>query len=114
MKTLVTLVLLTLICFLRHTSAGPVAVSVIHTGQCCPRYSEIRIPKRRVTNVKKTSGQCVENAFIVTTVCNKQICIDGESAWAKNLWVEFKKSAANGSPLSAPFNQAKCDTPRKM
>ncbi|KAG8001130.1 hypothetical protein GBF38_006663 [Nibea albiflora] len=106
MKTLVTLLLLTVICFQCYYAA-PVAPQRLFQ-QCCPTTTRIPIPKGKVQHVAPPNSACEVKAIIVTTVCNKKICIDADWQWSKNLLAEFKKSTANRSKPSAPFNVAKC------
>uniref|UniRef100_A0A8D2ZST9 Chemokine interleukin-8-like domain-containing protein n=1 Tax=Scophthalmus maximus TaxID=52904 RepID=A0A8D2ZST9_SCOMX len=57
MKTLLYLVLMTLICHLLHVSAGPVALQLLK-GDCCPRVSQHGIPKKCVKNMSMTPDHC--------------------------------------------------------
>ncbi|XP_056234413.1 C-C motif chemokine 22-like [Seriola aureovittata] len=108
MKTLLTLLFLTLICSLHHTSAGPVAVEMMVKGACCPGYNQTRIPKAKVKHVAMTPDGCTDKAVVVTTVCNKKFCIDPSWIWARNLLKEFKKSTAGSTSPRAPFNRSRC------
>uniref|UniRef100_A0A4W6C6C5 Chemokine interleukin-8-like domain-containing protein n=1 Tax=Lates calcarifer TaxID=8187 RepID=A0A4W6C6C5_LATCA len=94
MKTLVILILLTLICFLRHSTSLQ--------GGCCPEYSKTRIPRPRVKHVEMTPDHCQNKAIVVTTVCDK-FCIDANWSWAKKLLSEFKSSTANSTTPRAPL-----------
>ncbi|XP_041798915.1 C-C motif chemokine 19-like [Chelmon rostratus] len=106
MKTLVTLLLLTLICCLYHISAAPVAPHLL-AQQCCPVCVRKPVPKGKVKNVTMTDSGCKLKAIVVTTVCDKKICMTGNWAWAKKLLTEFEQSAAKNASESA-FNQAPC------
>ncbi|XP_071346218.1 C-C motif chemokine 17-like [Trachinotus anak] len=106
MKTLLTLLLLTLICFLYHISAGPVAPGLMVRAGCCEKYNRTPIPKGKVTHVGRTADNCAVKAIVVSTVCNKTFCIDQDWPWADKLLTEFKKSA---NVITSPFNQSKCD-----
>ncbi|XP_045889356.1 eotaxin-like [Micropterus dolomieu] len=108
MRTLVTILLLTLICFLSYSSAVGVAASILMKKICCPNSTQMYIPKGKITDVAMTPSDCEQQAIVVKTVCNKKFCIDPNSNWAKNLLKEFKKSTANNSPPSAPFNVTRC------
>uniref|UniRef100_A0A4W6C699 Chemokine interleukin-8-like domain-containing protein n=1 Tax=Lates calcarifer TaxID=8187 RepID=A0A4W6C699_LATCA len=99
MKTLVILILLTLICFLRHSTS-------LQEG-CCPEYSKTRIPRPRVKHVEMTPDHCQNKAIVVTTVC-KRICIDHKLDWAKKLLSDFKNSAANFTTSAAALKVFKC------
>nr|XP_046265020.1 C-C motif chemokine 17-like [Scatophagus argus] len=90
MKTLVTLVLVALICFLCHNSEAAVAPNALFQ-QCCPKCAKMRIPKEKVKHMAKTSSDCKLNAIIVKTVCNKTICLDGNLVWAQKMFNEFKE-----------------------
>ncbi|XP_056234424.1 C-C motif chemokine 22-like [Seriola aureovittata] len=105
MKTLLTLLFLTLICSLHHTSAGPVAVEMMVKGACCPGYNQTRIPKARVKHVAMTPDGCTDKAVVVTTVCDKKICIDPNWPWAKKLLSAFEKSAGNTASPAAPSSK---------
>ncbi|XP_044045927.1 uncharacterized protein LOC122873360 [Siniperca chuatsi] len=109
MKTLVTLVLLTLICFLCYSSAIPASPLLLNTDGCCENISQMRIPKGKVRQMVMTPRDCGRKAIVVTTVCDKKICIDFNWFWAKNLWTEFKKSTANSTPPSSPINLSECE-----
>ncbi|XP_019113194.2 C-C motif chemokine 19 isoform X2 [Larimichthys crocea] len=108
MKTLVTLLLLTVICFQCYNCETPVPPMVLFR-QCCTNTLRIPIPKGRVQHVAPSHSACRVKAMIVTTVCGKQICIDADWNWSKKLLAEFEKSTANESPPSAPFNVARCE-----
>ncbi|XP_071346090.1 C-C motif chemokine 17-like [Trachinotus anak] len=109
MKTLLTLLLLTLICFLYHISAGPIAPGLMVRAGCCEKYNRTPIPKGKVTHVGRTADNCSVKAIVVITVCNKKYCIDPSWTWAKRLLSEFKQAIANTTSPRAPFNQSKCD-----
>ncbi|XP_062281412.1 C-C motif chemokine 14-like isoform X2 [Scomber scombrus] len=113
MKTLPTLILLALICFLHHSSAGPVAIRLIHEEPCCPSFSRRIIPKPKVKHVAKTPRRCKTTAIVVTTVCGSKSCIDPNWRWAKKLLEEFKKLTANNRSPSAPFNVVKCEKQKR-
>ncbi|XP_053171428.1 C-C motif chemokine 22-like isoform X1 [Scomber japonicus] len=110
MKTLPTLILLALICFLHHSSAlGSIAPELVSDVPCCPGFNRRLIPKPKVKHVAWTSNDCKTKAILVTTVCNETSCLDPEWRWAKNLLAEFRKATANSKSPSAPFNMSKCD-----
>uniref|UniRef100_A0A8P4KK68 Chemokine interleukin-8-like domain-containing protein n=1 Tax=Dicentrarchus labrax TaxID=13489 RepID=A0A8P4KK68_DICLA len=108
MKTLVTLVLLTLICFLQHSSTASVTVQALFQQQCCQSYNAIIIPRGRVRHMAMNPSHCPVKAVIVTTTCDKKICIDPNTKWTQKLLSDFKKSIANNTSSSPPFNVIKC------
>ncbi|CAK6977263.1 C-C motif chemokine 22-like isoform X2 [Scomber scombrus] len=114
MKTLPTLILLALICFLHHSSAGLVGPGLIHEESCCPSFNRTFIPKPKVKHVAMTPSRCKTTAIVVTTVCDKKSCIDPEWRWAKKLLAEFEKFTANNKSPSAPFNTSKCEKQKKQ
>ncbi|XP_062274416.1 C-C motif chemokine 2-like [Scomber scombrus] len=114
MKTLPTLILLALICFLHHSSAGLNGPGKVFEELCCPSFSKRLIPKPKVKHVAKTPSRCKTTAIVVTTVCDETSCIDPEWRWAKKLLAEFKKATANNTSPSAPFNISKCDKQKKQ
>ncbi|KAG8001128.1 hypothetical protein GBF38_006661 [Nibea albiflora] len=91
MKTLVTLLLLTVICFQCYKCAAPVALQE-SIQLCCINTTRIPIPKGKVQHVAPQNSACEVKAIIVTTVCNKKICIDADWQWSKNLLAEFERS----------------------
>ncbi|XP_076740535.1 uncharacterized protein LOC143418692 [Maylandia zebra] len=100
MKTLLALTVLTLICFLKHSSAMPVAIDMVTNGvECCEAVTnKIHIPVTKVTNVMMTSG-CNLEAIIVTTETKKKFCLDPEWKHAQMHLKEFKKkSRQSGAP----------------
>ncbi|XP_049896904.1 C-C motif chemokine 4-like [Epinephelus moara] len=101
MKTLVTLALLTLICFLRHSS-GTVAVDAVTKDGCCPGFNRTHIPKGFVKDIAKTPNNCSPKAIVFTTVCEEKYCIDATWTWAQKRQAEFKESPS-------VFNIHKCD-----
>ncbi|XP_070818229.1 C-C motif chemokine 19-like [Chaetodon trifascialis] len=107
MKTLVSVLLLTLVLVLYHISADTVAPDSL-TQRCCPNCTRTPIPKGRVTKVVMTHSACRLKAIVVTTVCKNEICVDGNWTWAKKLLSDFEKSAAGKMPPSAPFNRLPC------
>ncbi|XP_053171417.1 C-C motif chemokine 22-like [Scomber japonicus] len=110
MKTLPTLILLALICFLHHSSAaGPFAPELVSAELCCPGFNQRLIPKPKVKHVAMTSHSCKITAIVVTTVCDETSCIDPEWRWAKNLLAAFETATANNTSPSAPFNTSKCE-----
>ncbi|TKS70473.1 hypothetical protein D9C73_004542 [Collichthys lucidus] len=110
MKTVVTLLLLTVICFQCY-NCGPVAPGALFR-QCCTDSTRSPIPKGRVKHVAPPQSACNVKAMIVTTVCGNRTCIDADWKWSKKLLAEFEKSTANNLPPSAPFNVAKCEDVR--
>ncbi|XP_022605297.1 C-C motif chemokine 5-like [Seriola dumerili] len=108
MKTLLTLLFLTLICFLHHTSASPLATELMLKGGCCTGFNRTAVPKSKVKHVGMTPDDCTNKAVVVTTVCNKKFCIDPSWTWAQNLLEEFKKSTASSTSPRAPFNSSRC------
>ncbi|XP_053171401.1 C-C motif chemokine 22-like isoform X2 [Scomber japonicus] len=114
MKTLPTLILLALICFLHHSSASPLGPELVSAEPCCPDFNRRLIPKSKVKHVAMTSNSCKTTAIVVTTVCDKKSCLDPDWPFAKKLLVEFEKATDNNKSLSAPFNTTKCDEPKKQ
>ncbi|XP_076740624.1 uncharacterized protein LOC143418880 [Maylandia zebra] len=94
MKTLLALTVLTLICFLKHSSAMPVAMEMVINGvECCQAVTnKIHIPVDKVKHVMKSSG-CSRDAIIVTTR-KKKFCLDPEWKHAQMHLEEFKKRSA--------------------
>ncbi|KAF0022317.1 hypothetical protein F2P81_025423 [Scophthalmus maximus] len=92
MKTLLYLVLMTLICHLLHVSAGPVALQLLK-GDCCPRVSQHGIPKKCVKNMSMTPDHCKLKAVVVTDTTNRRFCINASLTWTKQRWSEYQKSA---------------------
>ncbi|XP_026176014.1 C-C motif chemokine 7-like [Mastacembelus armatus] len=90
MKTLVIVVLLTVICFLHHNSASTVG-SLFETG-CCEGFNRTRIPKLRIKHIGKTPSHCRVNASVITTVCDKKFCIDPNWAKMKEMLIHFNKT----------------------
>ncbi|XP_062281487.1 uncharacterized protein LOC133985658 isoform X3 [Scomber scombrus] len=113
MKTLPTLILLALICFLHHSSAGLNAPVAVYEESCCPSFNRKLIPKPKVKHVAMTPSRCKTTAIVVTTVCDVTSCIDPEWRWAKKLLAEFEKLTANNKSPSAPFNTSKCEKQKK-
>ncbi|XP_062281684.1 C-C motif chemokine 22-like isoform X2 [Scomber scombrus] len=114
MKTLPTLILLALICFLHHSSASLFGPGDVSAEPCCPGFTKRLIPKPKVKHVAKTSNSCKITAIVVTTVCGKESCLDPEWPQAKKLLAEFEKATANNKLPSAPFNISKCDKQKKQ
>ncbi|CAK6977265.1 C-C motif chemokine 22-like isoform X2 [Scomber scombrus] len=114
MKTLPTLILLALICFLHHSSAGLNGPGVVYEEACCPGFTERLIPEAKVKHVAKTLNRCKTQAIVVTTVCDKKSCLNLEWPWAKNLLAEFEKATANNKSPSYPFNMSTCNEPKKV
>ncbi|XP_053182004.1 C-C motif chemokine 22-like [Scomber japonicus] len=113
MKTLPTLILLALICFLHHSSAaGWIAPELGLNVRCCPIFNRRLIPKQKVKHVVRTSNSCKTPAIVVTTVCDTTSCLDPDWRWAKKLLAVFEMATANNTSPSAPFNMSKCDEPR--
>ncbi|XP_042274945.1 C-C motif chemokine 7-like [Thunnus maccoyii] len=112
MKTLATFILLTLICFLHHSSASANGAVLATTDGCCMNHTRMIIPKQKVRHVAENPSHCETKAIIVTSVCDKLYCIDPDSRWAKNLLAEFEKFPDKTSP-PAPFNRSKCRKYRK-
>ncbi|XP_022605285.1 C-C motif chemokine 5-like [Seriola dumerili] len=105
MKTLLTLLFLTLICFLHHTSASPLATELMLKGGCCTGFNRTAVPKSKVKHVGMTPDDCTNKAVVVTTVCDKKICIDPTWTWAKKLLSAFEKSAGNTASPAAPSSK---------
>ncbi|KAF3686781.1 C-C motif chemokine 5 Small-inducible cytokine A5 T-cell-specific protein RANTES Precursor [Channa argus] len=112
MKTLVAVVLLTLICIV-HRSAGSSGAHVVMSDGCCTAYSAARVPKGRIKNMVMTPSFCQPKAIVVTTVCKKEVCVKLELDWARKVLEEFQNSTANNNSPSAPFNVFKCNEKKK-
>ncbi|XP_067460679.1 C-C motif chemokine 22-like isoform X1 [Thunnus thynnus] len=108
MKTLATFILLTLICFLHHSSAGPASTGFRTTDGCCMNHTRMIIPKPKVKHVVETPRGCTTKAIVVTSVCDKEFCFDPDSQWAKRLLAVFENFPDKTSP-PAPFNRSKCE-----
>ncbi|XP_044213075.1 C-C motif chemokine 22-like isoform X3 [Thunnus albacares] len=106
MKTLAAFILLTLICFVHHSSATNGAAFAT-TVKCCVNHTRTIIPKQKVKHVVEISSGCTNKAIVVTSVCDKEYCIDPDFRWAKKLLAEFEKVPDKTSP-PAPFNRSKC------
>ncbi|KAL7405663.1 hypothetical protein ABVT39_005293 [Epinephelus coioides] len=100
MKTLVTLALLTLICYLRHSS-GTAAVDAVTKDGCCPGVLQRKIPKGFVKDIVNTPKNCHPEAMVFTTVCDEKYCIDADWTWAQKRQEEFNTSKSE-------FNIHKC------
>ncbi|XP_026233622.1 C-C motif chemokine 19-like isoform X5 [Anabas testudineus] len=99
-------VVLTLICFLCHSSDGLDGVKLTLNSACCNGYRKTPVPKGMITNMVKAPSPCP--AIVVTTVCGKMMCVDPTWKFAQAVLRQFERSTAeNGSP-SAPFNVLKC------
>ncbi|XP_026233618.1 uncharacterized protein LOC113174120 isoform X2 [Anabas testudineus] len=99
-------VVLTLICFLCHSSDGQAGVEATLNSACCNGYSKVKVPKEWITHMVMASSPCP--GIVVTTVCGKKICMDPDWKFAQAVLRHFENSTAeNGSP-SAPFNVKKC------
>ncbi|XP_025764266.1 uncharacterized protein LOC112847257 [Oreochromis niloticus] len=100
MKTLLALTVLTLTCFLKHSSAMPVAIDmVIKNVECCEAVTnKIHIPVDKVTNVTMTSD-CKLKAIIVSTEAKKKFCLDPEWKHAQMHLAEFKKKSQQSGAL---------------
>ncbi|CAI5646429.1 unnamed protein product [Oreochromis niloticus] len=98
MKTLLALTVLTLTCFLKHSSAMPVAIDmVINDVECCEAVTnKIRIPVKKVQHVMKTS--CNLEAIIVSTVAGRKFCLDAKWKHAQMHLEEFKKTSSTQKP----------------
>ncbi|XP_042274967.1 C-C motif chemokine 7-like [Thunnus maccoyii] len=107
MKTLAAFILLTLICFLHHSSAGPHRVGFMSEVGCCMNHTRKIIPKQRVKHVEETPSHCPTKAIVVTSVCDKKFCFDPDFRWAKRLLAVFENFPDKTSP-PAPFNRSKC------
>ncbi|KAG8001129.1 hypothetical protein GBF38_006662 [Nibea albiflora] len=71
MKTLVTLLLLTVICFQCYKCAAPLGPQTM-IKQCCTNTTRIPIPKGKVQHVAPPNSACEVKAIIVTTVCKQE------------------------------------------
>ncbi|XP_038156463.1 C-C motif chemokine 5-like [Cyprinodon tularosa] len=92
MKILLTLCLLTFLYLLRSSSAGPVALEVGGSnGPCCLHYSNMTIPRGKVKDLEMSPNHCKIRSVIVTTVSEKQICLNPTRSWTKKLQKEFGK-----------------------
>eukprot|EP00064_Thunnus_orientalis_P021624 superscaffoldBa00006683_g21790 len=107
MKTLAAFILLTLICFLHHSSADLKGPGFTITDECCMSHTRMTIPKPKVKHVAKNPSHCPTKAIIITSVCDTLYCIDPNFRWAKKLLAEFEKLPDKTSP-PAPFNSSKC------
>ncbi|XP_067460802.1 uncharacterized protein [Thunnus thynnus] len=108
MKTLATFILLTLICFLHHSSAVPYMVRFMTIDGCCMSHTQTMIPRPKVKHVAETPSHCTTKAIVVTSVCDKEFCFDPDSQWAKRLLAVFENFPDKTSP-PAPFNRSKCE-----
>ncbi|KAL3992550.1 Fc receptor-like protein [Sarotherodon galilaeus] len=95
MKTLLALTVLTLTCFLKHSSANPAAIGMLTNDvECCEAVTnKMYIPVHKVQHVTMTSG-CSREAIIVTTLKKKKFCLDPEWKHAQMHLEEFKQRSA--------------------
>uniref|UniRef100_A0AAQ6IFQ1 Chemokine interleukin-8-like domain-containing protein n=1 Tax=Anabas testudineus TaxID=64144 RepID=A0AAQ6IFQ1_ANATE len=99
-------VVLTLICFLCHSSDGQAGPQVTLNSACCNGYRKVKVSKGLIRHMEMAPSPCP--AIVVTTVCGRTICVDPTWKFAQAVLRQFKRSTAkNGSP-SAPFNVRKC------
>uniref|UniRef100_A0A671X5L5 Chemokine interleukin-8-like domain-containing protein n=1 Tax=Sparus aurata TaxID=8175 RepID=A0A671X5L5_SPAAU len=108
MKTLLTFALLALIGLLHQNSAFPHIMELLIDTHCCPNVTRLAVPRGMIQNVVRSHSSCPVTSIVVTTVCEKQICLDGNWNWAKKVLRDFEKSTANKKSPSAPFNTSLC------
>ncbi|CAJ1050099.1 C-C motif chemokine 22-like isoform X2 [Xyrichtys novacula] len=85
MRTLLALLILTLICIQHHSAAVPTGVKLTNEKSCCGHLKDVKVPVKLLKTVEETPKDCSLHAIIVTTVCDRQICIDPRSDYAKRL-----------------------------
>ncbi|XP_036952461.1 eotaxin-like [Acanthopagrus latus] len=107
MKTLLTFALLALIGLLHHNSAGPVGPASIKRS-CCPNVRHVPVPIQMIRDVERSHSKCLRSSIILTTVCGRKFCLDGNSAWVKKLLAYFEKSTANKKSPSARLSSSLC------
>uniref|UniRef100_A0A3Q0T9K8 Chemokine interleukin-8-like domain-containing protein n=1 Tax=Amphilophus citrinellus TaxID=61819 RepID=A0A3Q0T9K8_AMPCI len=103
MKTLLALTVLILLCFLKHSSAIGIQMTITNDGCCVNVTNEVHIPKKKVKHV--VTSDCTNKAIIVTTVADRKICLDPTWKHAQMHLEEFKKKT---SSTSSPVRTAGC------
>uniref|UniRef100_A0A3Q3AXU4 C-C motif chemokine 18-like n=1 Tax=Kryptolebias marmoratus TaxID=37003 RepID=A0A3Q3AXU4_KRYMA len=78
MKTLCLTLGLLLLTFCLQFSTAP--------GNCCFKFSTMRIPLNRITDITKTHRSCLKKGFIVTTKLKRQICFRLSSDWVLKVY----------------------------
>ncbi|XP_029970946.1 C-C motif chemokine 4-like [Salarias fasciatus] len=90
---------LLLLLLLSSCSAGP---DLDIFSSCCPNVSKIRVPREKIVSVTATPGTCRPAAIIVETKRGKKMCLEPDSAWAKNLLKEFSRPSGFLNATSKP------------
>uniref|UniRef100_A0A3Q1EVC9 C-C motif chemokine n=1 Tax=Acanthochromis polyacanthus TaxID=80966 RepID=A0A3Q1EVC9_9TELE len=69
--------------------------------KCCFRFNDKPIPKERVVGYMKTSQRCSQSAVLLTTVANRQLCVQPAADWVKELirYLDTKSIPGNASNL---------------
>ncbi|XP_041850033.1 C-C motif chemokine 22-like [Melanotaenia boesemani] len=91
MKTLVILGLLTFICLLGGSSAGPLGPQLMFREGCCNTFKRIPVPRDRVKHVATSPSDCRHKAIIITAVSGRKFCTDPTWSWATKLLEDFQK-----------------------
>ncbi|XP_012723095.2 C-C motif chemokine 4-like [Fundulus heteroclitus] len=63
--------------------------------KCCNVFSNTRVPRNKVSSIKKTHNSCMKKGFIVETIKGKLICFDQSFGWAKNLYKQIRNAEGN-------------------
>ncbi|CAK6977264.1 C-C motif chemokine 22-like [Scomber scombrus] len=141
MKTLPTLILLALICFLHHSSAEQLTLRKLFEMDSAVYKRSLEQSLQYQINPEDQDQAFIQTATHqslsgnhedaddshtsgsdllpasqlcrVTTVCDVTSCIDPEWQWAKNLLDEFETATFNNTSPSAPFNTSNCDKEKK-
>nr|XP_020441294.1 C-C motif chemokine 17-like [Monopterus albus] len=100
MKTLAALALMTLTCFLFHSSEGQVGIEVWRQEMCCNSYNKARVPVTKIKQMRRSPGHCKLEAIVITTVTNRKFC--------KNPCLTEVKTMLEKRKQTALLNQIKC------
>ncbi|RVE56117.1 hypothetical protein OJAV_G00232900 [Oryzias javanicus] len=61
------------------------AIGIYQPSTCCKNFNPNKIPAYAVKSFKYTSMVCDKRGVVITTIKNKDICVDPSKEWVKKL-----------------------------
>ncbi|MED6246147.1 hypothetical protein ATANTOWER_013486 [Ataeniobius toweri] len=64
--------------------------------ECCYKFSSVVIPKKNVSEIKKTHRSCMLKGFIVKTVMGRSFCFRESVPWVLKAYNQMQNPEGSG------------------
>ncbi|MEQ2270938.1 hypothetical protein XENORESO_017765, partial [Xenotaenia resolanae] len=72
------------------------------TVECCNKFSSVVIPKKNVSEIKKTHSSCMLKGFIVKTVKGQSLCFRESVPWVLEAYNQMHNYEGSGQQQQTP------------